>query len=90
VLVDFFYVGVLLTVGGIVVLDDTGYYPAIRKVARYIATHRRHVPIDNGIMRTVTTKRRALNAAATLLRAQPLRTLTKYLLRPDVRIPIQN
>jgi len=31
VMVDFFYVDLLLTVGGIAMLDDTGFYPAIRR-----------------------------------------------------------
>jgi predicted O-methyltransferase YrrM len=84
VLVDFFYVDLLLTVGGIAMLDDTGFYPAIRKVARYIATHRGYAPIDNGIRRTFSAKRRALNAVSSLLRALPLRAATKYILRPDI------
>ena len=67
VMVDFFYVDLLLTVGGIAVLDDTSFYPAIRKVARYIATHRRYAPIDNGLKRAFSAKRRALNAVSALL-----------------------
>ena len=87
VMVDFFYVDLLLKAGGIVMLDDTGAYPAIRKVARYIATHRRYAPIDNGIKPLTSTKRRVLNAAAALLSAPPLRAVTKYLLRPDMLHP---
>jgi predicted O-methyltransferase YrrM len=87
VMVDFFYVDLLLTVGGIAMLDDTGFYPAIRKVARYIATHRRYAPIDNGIRRTFSAKRRALNAVSALLGTQPLRAATKYILRPDILQP---
>ena len=87
VMVDFFYVDLLLKAGGIVMLDDTGACPAIRKVARYIATHRRYAPIDNGIKPITSTKRRALNATAALLSAPPLRAVTKYLLRPDMLHP---
>ena len=39
VLVDFFFVDQLLNVGGVVVLDDTGW-PAIRRAARFIASNR--------------------------------------------------
>jgi predicted O-methyltransferase YrrM len=87
VMVDFFYVDLLLTVGGIAVLDDTRFYPAIRKVARYIATHRRYAPIDNGVRRALSAKRRALNAVSALLGAPPLRAATKYILRPDILRP---
>lgn len=49
-MVDFFYVDRLLEEGGVLMLDDTAAYPAIRKLARYIATHRQYVPLrnDNG------------------------------------------
>ena len=47
VLVDFFYIDRLLNVGGIVMFDDTRFYPAVRKVARYVATHRQYVPLAN-------------------------------------------
>jgi predicted O-methyltransferase YrrM len=87
VMVDFFYVDLLLTVGGIAMLDDTGFYPAIRKVARYVATHRRYAPLDNGIPRTFSAKRRALNAVSALLGARTLRAATKYILRPDILRP---
>jgi len=87
VMVDFFYVDLLLRVGGIVMLDDTGSYPAIRKVARYIATHRRYAPIDNGIRRAASAQRRAFNVVSALLRARPLRAATRYLIRPDVLEP---
>jgi len=46
-MIDFFYVDRLLQVGGVVVLDDTAAYTAIRKLARYIATHRHYVPLKN-------------------------------------------
>jgi len=38
-LVDFFFIDQLLSVGGVVVLDDASY-PSIRRVARFIATNR--------------------------------------------------
>jgi len=41
VLLDFFYVDMLLRVGGIVAFDDSNY-PAIRKVLRYVLTNRRY------------------------------------------------
>ena len=44
-MVDFFYVDHLLEPGGALMLDDTAAYPAIRKLARYIATHRQYVPL---------------------------------------------
>ena len=40
-LVDFFYVDRILDVGGVVMFDDARWYPAVRKVTRYVATHRR-------------------------------------------------
>jgi predicted O-methyltransferase YrrM len=46
-MVDFFYVDHLLEPGGVLMLDDTAAYPAIRKLARYIATHRQYVPLRN-------------------------------------------
>jgi hypothetical protein len=45
------------------------------------------VPIDNGIGRTVSAKRRVLNGVSALLCAQPLRAVTKYILRPDIIQP---
>lgn len=87
VLVDFFYVDLLLTVGGIVMLDDTRFYPAIRKVARYIATHRRYVPIGNGVQHPPTVRRRALNTLAAALAMPSFAPLTKHLLRPDILRP---
>ena len=46
-MIDFFYVDRLLQVGGVVMLDDTAAYAAIRKLARYIATHRQYVALKN-------------------------------------------
>lgn len=45
-LVDFFFVDQLLNVGGVVVLDDTGW-PAIRKLARFVAANRSYRVIDH-------------------------------------------
>jgi predicted O-methyltransferase YrrM len=85
VMVDFFLVDRLLKVGGVVVLDDT-FYPAIRKVARYIAMHRRYEPVEGfGLMRP-SVARRTLNAAARSLRIPGLRSLGQFL-RPDIREP---
>jgi predicted O-methyltransferase YrrM len=85
VMVDFFLVDRLLNVGGIVVFDDT-FYPAIRKVARYIATHRRYEPIEGfGVMRP-SLARRTLNVAARSLRLPGLSRLGQFL-RPDIREP---
>lgn len=38
VLVDFFYINKMLSVGGVVILDDT-YYPAISRVVEHILTY---------------------------------------------------
>ena len=51
-LVDFFFIDQLLNIGGVVVLDDTGW-PSIRTLARFIATNRSyrviaHVGTDDG------------------------------------------
>jgi len=85
VLVDFFYVDRLLTVGGVVMLDDTRWYPAIRKVARYIATHRRYAVVPNepsGIRPSFS--RRALLAATSMFRIPPIARLAGHVLRPDL------
>lgn len=46
-MIDFFYVDRLLQVGGVVMLDDTAAFAAIRKLARYIAMHRQYVALKN-------------------------------------------
>jgi hypothetical protein len=48
VLLDFFYVDKLLPVGGIVGFNDAGWR-AIRRVLRFMATHRRYTELDVGI-----------------------------------------
>ena len=45
-LVDFFFVDTLLTTGGIVVIDDTGY-PAIHSVVRFILANRDYEVVDS-------------------------------------------
>jgi predicted O-methyltransferase YrrM len=50
VLVDFFYVDLLLTVGGIAMLDDTRFYPAIRKsldISRHTADMYRSTTVSS-------------------------------------------
>jgi len=83
-MVDFFYVDRLLDVGGVVVFDDTEFYPAVRKLARYVATHRRYTPLSNGIARTDSPKRRAFSALASVLRSPALLPITRHVVRPDV------
>jgi predicted O-methyltransferase YrrM len=87
VLVDFFYVDRLLNVGGVVIFDDTFYYPAIRKVARYVATHRNYVPIANENVQRPSLKRRVFNAATFALRQRPISVLATRLVRPDILRP---
>jgi predicted O-methyltransferase YrrM len=87
VLVDFFYVDRLLNVGGVVMFDDARFYPAIRKVARYVATHRRYVPIPNEGAPPQSLARRAFVAATSILRQPPLRSLATHLVRADVLQP---
>lgn len=85
VMVDFFLVDRILNVGGIVVFDDA-LYPAIRKVARYIATHRRYTPVDGFGLALPTLARRTLNTVAMGFQRRGLRTLARPL-RPDLREP---
>jgi hypothetical protein len=76
VLVDFFYVDRILDVGGVVMFDDTRWYPAIRKVARYVATHRRYTPLPNEHTPFPPSPlRRILQATTSILRNTPLRQL---------------
>jgi predicted O-methyltransferase YrrM len=87
VMVDFFYVDRLLNVKGVLVLDDAWSYPAIRKLARYIATNRRYAPIATGGVHQASVKRRALDALVSPLRAGPLAGVARRLLRPDLMEP---
>jgi predicted O-methyltransferase YrrM len=85
VMVAFFLVDRILNVGGIVVFDDA-LYPAIRKVARYVATHRRYTPVEGFGLTPPTLARRTLNTVATGFRRRGLRALARPL-RPDLREP---
>lgn len=87
VMVDFFYIDRLLNVGGVVAIDDAFTYPAIRKIVRYIATHRRYRPVETGLIGHPSSARRLLNLAAAPLRAAALRRLASRVIRPDVLDP---
>lgn len=87
VMVDFFYVDRLLNVNGVVVLDDAWSYPAIRKLARYIATNRRYAPIATGHAQPMSVKRRTLNALTMPFRAGRVAGFAQRLFRPDVMEP---
>ncbi len=89
VLVDFFYVDRLLDAGGIVVFDDTRWYPAIRKVARYVATHRRYSALEekHAAPPGRSIGRRLLDAFGAVARARAIQRLTKHVVRPDVLVP---
>jgi len=87
VMVDFFYVDRLLNVGGVIAIDDAFSYPAIRKIVRYIASHRRYRPVDTGMSGRPSIARRALHLAAAPLRTGPLRRMASRVIRPDVLDP---
>jgi predicted O-methyltransferase YrrM len=87
VLLDFFYVDRLLNVGGVVVFDDTFFYPAIRKVARYVAKHRNYVPIGNDGTPLSLVRRRTLSIVLFVLQLPGLRLIAKRLLRPEILQP---
>jgi len=86
-LVDFFYVDRLLETGGIVMFDDTRHYPAIRKVARYVAEHRRYAPMANEPAEPATRRRAMFDRLTSVLRVSALAPLTTRLIRPDVLRP---
>lgn len=79
-MIDFFYVDRLLNVGGLLVLDDT-VYPALQKLARYIASHRRYATIDHGASLVRTHSRRMFDAATALVRWRPIRPIAARLFR---------
>lgn len=85
-MVDFFFVDRLLDVGGIVVLDDTAAYPAVRKLARYVAMHRRYEVADTSAAAT-TPVRWLSRAVGSALSSFPLRRLAERLVRPDILRP---
>jgi predicted O-methyltransferase YrrM len=49
-LLDFFYADKMLDVGGVVAFNDCGL-PAVRKVLRFVATHRSYSELDVGLGR---------------------------------------
>lgn len=84
-MIDFFYIDLLLEPGGVLVLDDAWSYPAIRKLVRYIVTHRRYRPIDTGIASRAMHP--LLHSALAPLRAAPIRSRLARILRPAVLTP---
>jgi predicted O-methyltransferase YrrM len=82
-MLDFFYVDRLLNVAGLLVLDDT-VYPALQKLARYIASHRHYAAIDHGANFVPTRRRRMFDAATGLLRWRPIRPIAERLFKPEV------
>jgi len=86
-LVDFFYVDLMLNVGGIVVLDDAWSYPAVRKLARYIATHRRYTLVDSAGAVAPSAKRRLLATVSAVLRTPPWRGVVAQVARPELVEP---
>jgi predicted O-methyltransferase YrrM len=45
-LVDFFYLDMMMDVGGVMILDDVGY-PALQRLAHFIVTNRAYTFLDN-------------------------------------------
>ena len=95
--VDFFYVDRLLDTGGIVIFDDTRYYPAVRKVARYVAEHRRYEPLANDAPHPPSARRAWFERLTSVLRMRALAPVTTPIIRPDVlrpdsriRLPLDN
>jgi predicted O-methyltransferase YrrM len=87
-LVDFFYVDRMLEVGGVVMFDDTRWYPAVRKVTRYVATHRRYTPLANAESPfRMSGGRRLLHAVTAPLRLRGIKPLASYIVRPDILDP---
>ena len=56
-LVDFFYLDLMMDVGGIVILDDVGY-PALRRLAHFIVTNRHYSVFDLDPWQVSSTWRR--------------------------------
>jgi predicted O-methyltransferase YrrM len=84
-MVDFFYIDRLLVPGGVLVLDDAWSYPALRKLARYIAKHRRYRPIDTGIV--ARPSRPLVHALLAPLRVPAIRRRLASLVQPAVLTP---
>src|SRR5262245_23921222 len=76
VLVDFFYVDKLLSVGGIIVFDDL-QYPSVRKVCRYVLTNLCYVSTEPKIADTRLRSR----MISTLAKAGPIAKAV----RPEIR-----
>jgi predicted O-methyltransferase YrrM len=74
VLVDFFHVDKLLSVGGVAVFDDLDY-PSIRKVARYVLTNLPYATLDRSKSRTSITSQIA---------SLPF---VRKLVKPELRVP---
>lgn len=84
-MVDFFYVDLLLEPGGVLVLDDAWSYPAIRKLARYIAKHRRYTPIDTGV--APTRRRPLIHSLLAPLTASAVRARLEKIIQPAILVP---
>jgi predicted O-methyltransferase YrrM len=83
--IDFFYIDRVLDIGGVIVFDDTLNYLAIRKVLRYILTHRKYAVFGSDV-RPATWKRRLLEKAANL---PLLRTIARAdIIKPDYRLQL--
>ena len=79
-LVDFFFIDRMLNAGGIVAFDDT-WWPAIRKVCRFVSTNLAYSVLGaDGADPEPSRKRRM---AERVLRGSPFRSL----LRPEVTTP---
>ncbi len=76
VLVDFFYVDKLLSVGGIIVFDDL-QYPSIQKACRYILTNLSYVSTEPKVA-DMSTRRRMIS---TLMKIDPIARVVK----PEIR-----
>ncbi|MCA1565454.1 MAG: class I SAM-dependent methyltransferase [Acidobacteria bacterium] len=66
VMLDFFYIDLMLRVGGVVVFDDVNYYhyPSVRKLCRYVITNRAYTVVG-GDPTTLNAKGKAMHVAAT-------------------------
>ena len=75
-LVDFFYLDMMMDVGGVMVLDDVGY-PALQRLAHFIVTNRSYTIIDGAPRPVPSGLRQTAKAAAQRMLAPVVRdTLT--------------
>ncbi len=66
-LVDFFYLDMMMDVGGVVILDDVGY-PSLQRLAHFIVTNRSYSVIDADTRPRINDwKNRAKHSLQTLL-----------------------